>query len=158
MTNLERMKLAAANKPKSSKSPPSIPEPAKVAAPTPKAKSVPDDAATVAFHCGHKVGVKHFAGLDCPGCSHERRKVKIAARKAKKAAFRSTPKLDMGGTEEGRLPDGAEKILRWAGGRWCGAMTVPGCADILRAEAGSERECYHALHMAWMEWMKANEK
>ena len=152
MTNLERMRQAAASKGK-----PAAPIPPPT--PPPKAKPASEKPEQVVYQCGHSVAVKHFLGVCCPACGNARKKAKAAARKAaKQAATAALPgkKLDFGGTESGRLPEGAMKALYWTGGKWVGTMTVPGMDAMATAEADSERECYHALHRAWMEWIKAN--
>lgn len=101
---------------------------------------------TVVYQCGHKLEVKCLESGVCDACAKQRRierykqnQIKLRREGKKAAAF--------------RLPPGSVKTLRWNGADWIGSLTVPGVSNAFAALGKTEKECLHALHAKYAQYL-----
>lgn len=106
----------------------------------PSAKSRP----RVRYKCGCAIPVDALESGWCAGCASKKRKERFKKLQTRPgAAFPVHVKL----------PDGTTKALAWYHGRVTGTMKVPGVSEAFRSSAASERECLHALHQMYVQFL-----
>lgn len=147
MSNIERMRAAAANKPPAApKSPPGPPkQPAK---PKPAAPVKPPPV-KVQYRCKCSITVAALGMMDCP--AHRRKaRAAAAARRCGDGGARWVPPV--------RLPDGSVKVAVYDAGKqqWRGLLRIPLVPELFTARADTETACLRALHTAWFLWRQSH--
>ena len=153
VSNLERMRQVAANKPKpAALTKPGNPNNPSPLNPTGKELKLVD---VVVHKCGCVVPAGMFRNQHCYQCTAtKRKKNKEKGKGRKKFPPVLSAHQDLGGPAPGRLPVGTRKDLTFGDDLKCsGTMIVPGCPVVFTAKEGSEQRACFALHNQYVKWL-----
>ncbi len=155
MSNLDRMRQAAANRPEFKPKPPPPPKKPDVPKPPPVEK-VRMLVECVKHKCGCEVTAALYRSQNCTACINKYRRERAEKKRAK--VVPTGTGIDMGGQVPGRLPVGAVKTMHWNGTVWMGVMVLPGVPEEFRVQEDTEKKCLQALHTAYMKWFTQQPK